>query len=86
MNVMYRGKTYEVVYTDYLGRDSGLYGLKSRFSGGAVFPAKKRAGPSRAPQRARMTPQPHKKSIFCLALPQESAFIRPSKPTAPRTR
>ena len=42
MNVMYRGKTYEVVYTDYLGRDSGLYGLKSRFSGGVVFPAKKR--------------------------------------------
>ena len=43
MNVRYRGKIYEVAYTRYLGRDSDLYGLKSRFSGGAVFPAKKRA-------------------------------------------
>jgi hypothetical protein len=43
MYVRYQGKTYEVAYTRYLGSDSGLYGLKSRFSGGAVFPAKKRA-------------------------------------------
>jgi len=43
MHVRYHGKIYEVAYTSYLGRDSGLYGLKSRFLGGSVFPAKKRA-------------------------------------------
>jgi hypothetical protein len=41
MNVHYQGQIYEVAHRHYLGWDSGLYGLKSRFSGGAVFPARK---------------------------------------------
>jgi hypothetical protein len=41
MNVRYQGQIYEVAHRHYLGWNSGLYGLKSRFSGGATFPARK---------------------------------------------
>lgn len=40
MFVIYQGKRYEVVYTRFFG-DPGLYALRSRFSGGSIFPAKK---------------------------------------------
>lgn len=36
--VLYRGKIYEVAQKGYLGR-SDLYALRSRYSGGADFPA-----------------------------------------------
>ena len=40
MIVTYRGKKYEVASTSYLG-NTGLFGLKSKFANGAVFPASK---------------------------------------------
>lgn len=40
MHVVYRGKQYEVAYPKFLGRFD-LYGIKSRFSGGSIFPARK---------------------------------------------
>ena len=41
MEVRYRGKIYEVAHHHYLGGMSGLYGLRSRFLGGSIFPARK---------------------------------------------
>ncbi len=41
MEVSFRGQVYEVAHDHYLGRKSGLYGLRSRFTGGSIFPAAK---------------------------------------------
>jgi len=41
MRVRYRNQVYAVVHRHFLGRDSGLFGLRSRLAGGAAFPALK---------------------------------------------
>ena len=40
MHVIYRGKKYEVLYPNFCG-DWSEYSLKSHFSDGSMFPAKK---------------------------------------------
>ena len=40
MHVIYRGKKYEVLYPNFCG-DWAEYSLKSNFSDGSMFPAKK---------------------------------------------
>lgn len=40
MHVIYKGKQHEVLYTRFCG-DYELYALKSHFSDGSMFPAKK---------------------------------------------
>jgi len=40
MYVIYRGKKYEVLYPSFCG-DWAEYSLKSNFSDGSMFPAKK---------------------------------------------
>ena len=40
MHVIYKGKQHEVLYTRFCG-NYALYALKSHFSDGSMFPAKK---------------------------------------------